>query len=55
MPVLIEEVVAEISESVVPDAVSDAAHQQMPLSLGEFEIARTLALIEQRRQRLVID
>ena len=55
MPVLIDEVVAEVTESVVPGSGSDAAPQQMPMSQGEFEIARTLALIEQRRQRLTID
>jgi hypothetical protein len=55
MPVLINEVVAEVVEAVVPEVESMPLSQQAPLSPTEFEMAQTLALLEERRERLKID
>ena len=55
MPVLINEVVAEVIETVVPESESHPPAMLLPLPLAEFEIAQTLALLEQRRDRLEID
>lgn len=55
MPVLINEVVVEVTENVVPETEAHPQAQQVPLSLAEFEMAQTLALLEQRRERLKID
>ena len=55
MPVLINEVVAEVTETIVPETEGQPLPQQVPLSLAEFEMAQTLALLEQRRERLKID
>jgi len=55
MPVLINEVIAEIENSVTETAEVDAAPQQLPLAQEESALAQTLALIQQRQQRLKID
>jgi hypothetical protein len=55
MPVLINEVMAEVTETVVPESEAHPPALQVPLSLAEFEMAQTLALLEQRRDRLEID
>jgi len=55
MPVYIDEVSAEVVESVVPEPSAHPRDRQAPLSTAEFELARALALLAQRRQRLVTD
>ncbi len=55
MPVYIEEVSAEVIEPVVTETSAHPRDRQAPLSTAEFELARTLALLEQRRRRLKID
>jgi hypothetical protein len=52
---LINEVVAEITETLVSEPEAHPPAQQMPLSTAEIEIAQTLSLLEQRRDRLKID
>ncbi len=55
MPVLINEVVAEVEPAVVPESQAEPDEQRVPLSSAEFEIMQTLAIIEQRRERLMVD
>ena len=55
MPVYIDKVSAEVVVPVVPEPSAHPRDRQAPLSTAEFELARTLALLEQRRQRLEID
>jgi hypothetical protein len=55
MPVLINEVIAEVDESVTRPLESQPAPQQQPLSVAEVELAKTLDRIQQRQQRLKID
>lgn len=55
MPIFIEEVSAEVIEPVVPESSAHPRDRQAPLATAEFELARTLALLEQRRQRLAVD
>ncbi len=55
MPLLINEVVAEVETQVVDETEKEPLGQRVPLSPGETEIARTLELLEQRRRRLEVD
>jgi hypothetical protein len=55
MPVLINEVVAEVQVSPTTENETTPLPQQTPLATAEFEIARILALLEERRQRLITD
>lgn len=55
MPVLIDEVIADIQEPVTQSQESQPASQQQPLSVAEVELAKTLERIQQRQQRLKID
>ncbi len=54
MPVLIDEVIAEISD-VTPPAEGDSYAQQIPLTPAETELMQTLNLIRQRLDRLKVD
>lgn len=53
MPVLIDEVIAEISENSPPSGA--AAGPPMPLPAAELELQQTLALLQERRLRLALD
>lgn len=55
MPVVIEEVIADIQEPVTQPAESLPAPQQQPLDKTEAELAATLERIRQRQQRLTVD
>ncbi|MFA7618124.1 MAG: hypothetical protein WC012_03655 [Thiohalomonadaceae bacterium] len=55
MPVLINEVIAEVSDGAAEATEAEPAPHQVPLSLVENEIAQSLALIQERRSRLKID
>jgi hypothetical protein len=55
MPVLINEVVAEVEPAVVPESQSEPPAQRTPLASAELEVIETLALIEERRERLRVD
>lgn len=53
MPLLINEVIAEV-ESAAPAEQAPGA-EPMPLTESETDIAETLALLEERRTRLMVD
>lgn len=55
MPVLIDQVIAEVDNTVTEPAESEPAPQQLPLSIAEIELAQTLDRIQQRQQRLQVD
>ena len=55
MPVLINEVIAEVVESVTEPSEALPAPHQLPMSPAETELAQTLDLIHCRRERLAID
>jgi len=55
MPLLINEVIAEVEESVTESAESQPATQQQPLSIAEIELVQTMDRIIQRQERLKID
>ncbi len=55
MPVIIEEVVADIQESVTRPSETRPTSQQQPLTETELELTATLERIEQRQQRLKVD
>ena len=55
MPILINEVIAEVESTVTEHAEAEPAPQQLPLSIAESALAQTLALIQQRQERLKID
>lgn len=55
MPIVIEEVIADIQEPVTQPAESLPTPQQQPLDKAEAELAATLERIRQRQQRLAVD
>jgi hypothetical protein len=55
MPVIIEEVIADIQEPVTQAAEAAPAPQQQPLAAVEVKLAKTLERIQQRQQRLKVD
>lgn len=55
MPVLIDEVIAEVSDNVTQPSESQPPAQQVPLSMAENELMQSLALIQERQERLRID
>lgn len=55
MPVIIEEVIADIQEPVTQAAETVPAPQQQPLAAAEVKLAKTLERIQQRQQRLKVD
>ena len=55
MPILINEVVAEVEPSVTPRHESRPAQAQLPVTDAEYELFKTLSLIEERKARLMID
>lgn len=55
MPVLIDEVIAEVNDSVTRPGEVEQPHQQVPAATAEQELLQTLALIQQRQDRLAID
>lgn len=55
MPIIIEEVIADIQEPVTQPAETLPAPQQQPLGDTEAKLAATLERIQQRQQRLTVD
>jgi hypothetical protein len=55
MPVFIDEVIAEVEPTAAPESGVETEAQVMPLASSELELAQTLALMEQRRERLTVD
>jgi len=55
MPVLIDEVIAEVSDSVTQPSEAEPPAEQVPMSVAENELMQSLALIQQRQDRLKID
>ena len=55
MPVIREEVIADIQEPVIQPGESRPAAQQQSLTQTELEMAQTLERIQQRQQRLKVD
>lgn len=55
MPVFINEVTAEVPQSPVPEVQSKAPQEQSPVTQPEYELLKSLSLIEERRQRLEYD
>lgn len=55
MPVIISEVITEVPQEVVPENQSVSVESSMPVSQPEFEFMQTLALLEERQQRLRFD
>ncbi len=55
MPILIDELNAEIRSESRPAAEADPSPLRAPMSDPEFELNKTLALLEERRLRLRTD
>ena len=55
MPLIINEVTTEIVQSVVDSIEAEPAEQQLPLSVAEIELARTMERIQSRQERLKVD
>ena len=55
MPLVINEVIAEIEPTVTPGTQSAPPEQQQALAQTEADWLDHLALIEERRQRLAVD
>lgn len=55
MPVIINEVIAEVEPNTAPPEDTHPDEERLPLATGEQELADILALIEERRARLRVD
>ncbi|WP_367156133.1 hypothetical protein [Methylomonas sp. HYX-M1] len=55
MPVLIDEVQLELTDSVTESGENRPSAEQLPLSAAEHELAQILDVLRQRQQRLQID
>lgn len=55
MPILINDVEVQVEAAGVPERDSASLADLMPLDPGQQELARLLALIDERRARLVVD
>lgn len=55
MPILINEVVTEVEPGVTTPHESQPPQSRTPVSGVEFDLLKTLALIEERKARLTID
>jgi hypothetical protein len=55
MPVIIEEVVADIQEPVLQPSENMPTAQQQSLTQTELEMAQMLERIQQRQKRLQVD
>ena len=55
MPVLINEVLAEVEPTVIRESEAEPLQERSPLEESEFEFAQMLAIVEERRQRLLVD
>ena len=55
MPILINEVITEVEDTVTQRSEAEPVPEQLPLSAAEVELTQTLAIIQQRKERLQID
>ena len=55
MPVIFDEVVVEIDDNVTQPLESSAPTEAVPASEDEMKLLQTLAVIQQRQERLKID
>ncbi len=55
MPVIINEVVAEVEPNTAHPAEPHLEDERLPLVASERELVDVLALVEERRERLQVD
>lgn len=55
MPVIINEVVTQVTPESVPSTSSQSPQSAAPVTLPEYELLSTLNLIQERQARLQID
>lgn len=55
MPVIINEMVTEVSPTVVPAATAQPVAESMPISPPEFELIQTISVMNERLARLQFD
>lgn len=55
MPILIDELSAEIQSEARPATEANPAQLRAPMSDPEYELSKTLALLEERNNRLLVD
>ena len=55
MPVIINEVIAEVEPNTSPPADTHPDDERLPLAASEQEIVDILALVDERRARLTVD
>lgn len=55
MPILINELVANVPDTTVSQQQANPAENRMPVSQPEYELIKTLALLEERKKRLEFD
>ncbi len=55
MPIVINEVVAEVEPPPRNEYEDAPLEQTSPLAQSEFEVMSALAIIEERRERLTVD
>ncbi len=55
MPVLIGEVIAQVESPSLDKQTNQPEPTQQPLPTAETEMLQTLAVLEERKQRLLID
>ena len=55
MPVIINEMVTEVSPAVVPAAIAQPVSESMPVSQPEFELVQTISIMNERIARLQFD
>jgi hypothetical protein len=55
MPIVIDDVMVEVSDSAAVSGAGEPLQQQLPASAAEQEMLETLALIQQRQNRLRVD
>lgn len=55
MPVIVNEVITQVTPEVVPATTAQAPQTSTPVSLPEYELLQTLNLIQERQARLQFD
>ncbi|HWK55469.1 MAG TPA: hypothetical protein VNR18_13915 [Hyphomicrobiales bacterium] len=55
MPILINELVTTVPDNPVPQMQANPMQDRVPVTQPEYEVIKTLDLLEERRQRLEFD
>ena len=55
MPILIDDVILEVSDNTSLSGTAEPLQQQVPAAAAEQELLQTLALVKQRQERLSVD